>query len=277
MAGISFSGITQLFVAGTRPPHLAAIAPMSVTDDLHSGLGYPGRILNIGFPLAWLRQRMSDARPAPAGGQPYARALIEAGDKRCRANQRLRLQTQTAIGEELGNPFRTPSLYARRAPGAWLRRARVPTFLVGQFQDEQTGGHFAESLPYLDRNPRAWISLQNVVHVDSLSPSNITRWVEFLKLYVAGEVPSLPPFVLGPSGAALGGGEDEARSDRPLEGAQRRDRRRTYVHVDGLSEPVVTSRSERAILADVEAMLAEAAGIPRRRRTVAAGQESLLG
>ena len=71
------------------------------------------------------------------------------------------------------------------------------------------------------------------------------------------------------------------RADRvfalvPLEGAERRDGRRTYVHVDGLSEPVVASRSERAILADVEAALAEAAGIPRRRRTVAAGQESLL-
>jgi hypothetical protein len=71
------------------------------------------------------------------------------------------------------------------------------------------------------------------------------------------------------------------RADRvfalvPLEGGERRDGRRTYVHVDGLSEPVVASRSERAILADVEAALAEAAGIPRRRRSTAAGQESLL-
>jgi hypothetical protein len=71
-----------------------------------------------------------------------------------------------------------------------------------------------------------------------------------------------------------------ARADRvyalvPLEGSERRDGARTYVHVDGLSEPIVASRSERAILADVETALAEAAGIPRRRRT-AAGQESLL-
>jgi uncharacterized protein len=196
MAGISFSGITQLFVAGTRPPHLAAVAPMSVTDDLYNGLGYPGGILNDGFPLTWLQQRRSDARPAPAGGQPYAKALIEAGDRHCRANQLLRLQTQNPLREEERSPFRTPSLYDRRAPGAWLRRARVPTFLVGQFQDEQTGGHFAEVLPYLSRNPRAWIAVQNGVHVDSLSPSNITRWVEFLKLYVANEVPNLPPLVL---------------------------------------------------------------------------------
>ena len=71
-----------------------------------------------------------------------------------------------------------------------------------------------------------------------------------------------------------------ARADRvyalvPLEGEDRRDGRRTYVHVDGLSEPLVASRSERAIMADVEAALAEAAGVPRTRRTPA-GQESLL-
>ena len=73
------------------------------------------------------------------------------------------------------------------------------------------------------------------------------------------------------------------RADRvyalvPLEGEDRRDGRRTYVHVDGLTEPVVASRSERAILADVETALAEAAGLPRRRRSTstAAGQESLL-
>jgi hypothetical protein len=70
------------------------------------------------------------------------------------------------------------------------------------------------------------------------------------------------------------------RADRvyalvPLEGTDRRDGRRTYVHVDGLSEPIVASRSERAILADVETALAEAAGMPRRKRA-AAGQESLL-
>ena len=68
------------------------------------------------------------------------------------------------------------------------------------------------------------------------------------------------------------------RADRvfalvPIEGAERRDGRRTYVHVDGLTEPVVASRSERAILADVETALAEAAGLPRRRRVAVTGQE----
>ena len=73
------------------------------------------------------------------------------------------------------------------------------------------------------------------------------------------------------------------RADRiyalvPLEGSERQDGRRTYVHVDGLTEPIVASRSERAIMADVEMALAEAAGLSRRSRasSTAAGQESLL-
>ena len=61
----------------------------------------------------------------------------------------------------------------------------------------------------------------------------------------------------------------------PLEPKDRGDGRRTYVHVEGMAEPIVASRSERAIIADVEAALTEAAGIPRRRR-VAKGQERLV-
>ncbi len=201
MGGISFSGITQLFTAGTRPPHLSAIAPMSVTDDIYSATGYPGGIFNKGFALSWIKERMADARPAPEGGQPYAKALVKAGDKDCTANQRLRLQTQNALDLIKKNPFRTPSLFDARSPGAWMKRIEVPTFLVGQFQDEQTGGHFAESLPGLARNPRVWLSLQNGVHADSLGPSVITRWAEFMKLYVGDEVPTIPDSILGLSGA----------------------------------------------------------------------------
>lgn len=69
---------------------------------------------------------------------------------------------------------------------------------------------------------------------------------------------------------ALGYGKF-VRADRvyavvPIEGDERRHGQRTYVHVDGLDQPLVASRTERAILADVEAALTEAAGVPRRRR-----------
>ena len=79
---------------------------------------------------------------------------------------------------------------------------------------------------------------------------------------------------------ALGYGKF-VRADRvfalvPLDTEERGDGRRTYVHVEGLAEPLVASRSERAIMADVEAALAEAAGVPRRRRRAQSpGQETL--
>ena len=72
-----------------------------------------------------------------------------------------------------------------------------------------------------------------------------------------------------------------ARADRvyalvPLPPEERGDGRRTWVHVDGLSEPIVASRSERAILEDLENALQEAAGVPRKKRTGGKGQESLI-
>ena len=48
MIGISYGGISQLFVAATDPPDLAAIAPLSVIDNAATTL-YPGGILNTGF------------------------------------------------------------------------------------------------------------------------------------------------------------------------------------------------------------------------------------
>lgn len=70
------------------------------------------------------------------------------------------------------------------------------------------------------------------------------------------------------------------RADRiyamvPMPPEERGDGRRTYVHVDGIGEPLVASRSEKAILADVEEALTEAAGMPRQRRQ-ARGQDSLI-
>jgi predicted acyl esterase len=201
LVGISFSGISQLFAAGTRPPHLAAIAPLSVTTDFYAGTGYPGGIPNVGFAAGWIQDRMEDAQPAPEGGQPYARELVKQGDAHCAANQRLRLQTRDMLQLMAENPFRTPALYGVRSGSTWMARIDVPTFLVGQYQDEQTGGHFAHTLGLLSRNRRVWLSLQNGAHPDSLGPSTITRWAEFLWLYVGDEIPRIPDPILALGGA----------------------------------------------------------------------------
>ena len=67
-----------------------------------------------------------------------------------------------------------------------------------------------------------------------------------------------------------------ARADRiyavvPLDSEERGDGRRTYVHVEGIDEPLLASRSERAILADLE----EATGGAPRRRRPPPGQSEL--
>lgn len=205
MVGISFSGFSQLYVAGTRPPHLAAIAPMSVLGDLYDGIGFPGGIFNNGFAQGWLTDRLADAQPAPEGGQPWARALVQQGDEHCARNQQLRLQTLDVLKLLSANEYRDPSLYDRRTPADWAERIDVPTFLVGGMQDEQLGSHWANLIPRLDRNRRVWVTLYNGNHNDALSPEVFTRWVEFLDLFVAGEVPEIPPGFLQLAPAVFSG------------------------------------------------------------------------
>lgn len=194
MVGISFSGISQFFVAGSQPPHLAAIAPLSVTDDLYS-TGVPGAIYNNGFAASWLDERVHDAKPAPDGGQPWAKAMIDGGDQQCLQNQKLRLQTQDVATVTRENLTRNPAQYDDRATATWAPKIKVPVFLVGALQDEQTGGQWPALIPALKDDKDVWVTIINGTHVDSLGPATITRWVEFLDLYVADAVPVDQPLI----------------------------------------------------------------------------------
>ena len=49
----SWPGLSQLFVASTRPPHLDAIMPGAAVDDLYRDVLYPGGIKNTGFGTSW--------------------------------------------------------------------------------------------------------------------------------------------------------------------------------------------------------------------------------
>jgi uncharacterized protein len=188
LVGISFSGISQLFVAGTRPSGLAAVAPMSLTEDLYS-TGFPGGMFNSGFAGSWLADRVSDAKPAPAGGQPYARDLIAQGDTTCLADQELHGQAQDLASLLAEASHRVPGLYDQRAPATWAAKTRVPVFLSGAFQDEQTGGQWPAIVSALSADPNVWVTMVNGTHADSLGPGTISRWLEFLDIFVAQQVP----------------------------------------------------------------------------------------
>ncbi|RIK04916.1 MAG: hypothetical protein DCC49_13055, partial [Acidobacteria bacterium] len=196
MVGLSYPGNSQLFVAATRPPSLAAITPLSVLDDLWRQQ-WPGGIYNSGFTRAWLAQRDVETQ---VGGMAWDLARIEAGDKTCQANQEIRsLNMEFAeFGKALEN-FR-PALSNRRAADL-VGKIDVPVYLTGSWQDEQTGSRFALMLNEFKSSPRAIFTLFNGHHPDGYSPMVISRWFEFLSFYVAKRVPQLHPMVrqLAPS------------------------------------------------------------------------------
>ncbi len=185
MAGISYSGISQFEVAGTQPPDLAAITPMSPTDDLYS-TGYPGGIYNNGFAASWIADRINDSLPASQGGQPWAQAAIATGDTTCANNQALHLQAQSLTSILGPGLQRDPLLFDQRSPAVWATHVKAPVFVVGSLQDEQTGPQWMNLISALKSNPAAFATTDNGLHIDSMGPDTITRWLEFLDLYVAG-------------------------------------------------------------------------------------------
>src|ERR1700754_566162 len=108
MAGVSYGGISQLFVAETRPPSLSAITPLSVIDNTQTTL-YPGGILNTGFALGWARDRADDAKPATATqGQKWAYDRIQGGDKTCKGNQVLHAEAVDTVRKVRANNYYRP-------------------------------------------------------------------------------------------------------------------------------------------------------------------------
>jgi len=201
MVGISFSGISQMYTAGTRPPHLAAIAPMSTTDDLYS-TGLPGGMYNKGFADSWLRERVEQARPGAKSTQPWVADRIAKGDKACKNNQKLRLQTQDVFKLIDDNPLRSAEVYRQRSIPDWTEKIDVPVFLVGAAQDEQTGPSWVNLIKHLDHNPNVWVNIVNGHHFDSLAPQVLSRWAEFLQIFVADRVPTTGA-VMQPLGTVL--------------------------------------------------------------------------
>jgi predicted acyl esterase len=193
MAGISYGGISQLFVGATAPPHLAAIAPLSVIDNTATTL-YPGGFLNTGFALQWAQDRVHDSQPAsPTEGQGWAWKRIQEGDQLCKANQTLHTAAADLISKVHRNRFFRPKVANPLSPATFVSRIRTPVFLACQFEDEQTGGHCANLADRFTGTKRKWFTFTNGLHIDSLDPETFNRWFDFLELYVAQRRPQLPP------------------------------------------------------------------------------------
>lgn len=219
MVGISFSGLSEFPSAGTDPPGLAAIAPMSPTDDLFS-TGYPGGIYNNGFAASWISQRIDDSKPAAAltggrltplsatpvanVGQPWvyyemAAEQADTGSSTCLSNQALHGQSESLtslVGAATVAPTtgigRQPSLFDRRSMTQWATKIKVPVFVSGALQDEQTGPQWAALINAIPKSVPHFANMVNGGHIDSTDPQTMSRWLEFLDLYVADKVPTAP-------------------------------------------------------------------------------------
>jgi predicted acyl esterase len=221
MVGISYSGLSQFPSAGTAPPDLAAVASMSPTDDLFS-TGYPGGVYNSGFAASWVSDRIADAKPAAtltaghlaplastpvAGvGQPWTYYEIDdelaasgGASSACLADQALHGQSetlQTLVGPQLvapgSGPGRLPSLFDRRSMSQWAAHIDIPVFVSGALQDDETGPQWPALLAALPTSTPVYANLVNGGHIDSADPQIMSRWLEFLDIFVARQVPKDP-------------------------------------------------------------------------------------
>ncbi len=198
MVGISYSGISQLYVASTNPPHLDAITPLSPYSDAYRGILYPGGIRNEGFAREWALDRQEAARPA---AREWARKRIAGGDTTCRDNQVLRLQSRDLDAEIRPDRFDDPEQRYLDLTSL-VGRIQVPTYLAAQFQDEQTGGSAAVLAEQLqDRGIPFKAVFANGTHVEPMAPQELPRVAEFVDFYVGRQVPDVNLLNVGLAGA----------------------------------------------------------------------------
>ena len=194
---------------------------MSPTDDLFS-TGYPGGIYNNGFAAEWVDARESDAEaaatysggqlvqssttPISGVGQAWTYYEIDSelassngASSSCLSNQALHNQSQDLaglVGPQLVVPAsgqgRDPALFDRRSMADWAAHVNVPIFLSGALQDEQTGPQWPALIDAIPKSTPVFADMVNGGHIDSTDPQTISRWLEFLDIYVANKVPTQP-------------------------------------------------------------------------------------
>ena len=187
MVGLSYPGITQLFVASTKPPSLAAIAPLSVIGNSQTTI-LPGGILNDGFATTWITEVLDKAGPY---GQGWEQAKVDAGDQICAENQLLHGQKLDNVAVARETKFYDPAKHDQLNPTHFADQIEVPVFLAGAFQDEQTGPFFTTLLDRFTHSPLVRFTVYNGVHPDAFAPQVMIEWQEFLDLYVAKRVPKI--------------------------------------------------------------------------------------
>jgi putative CocE/NonD family hydrolase len=146
MVGKSYPGITQLFVAEQRPPHLTAIAPGHYFGDAYRDIAFPGGIFNYSFAALW----SFVAQPAP-GVQAFP-GQLQAQDETCVVNQRHHAENARTnpFVQAQEHPF-DDALIRERSPLYALDQIDVPVYSALSWQDEQLMSRQTHVLTEMDR------------------------------------------------------------------------------------------------------------------------------
>lgn len=199
MVGLSYPGISQLYVASTNPPSLAAIVPLSTIADAWE-MQWPGGVYNKGFTRQWVNARESQSQ---AGGANWVTERIDNGDTTCADN--LSLSNHSVDFESFLRAMETrPEAADARDLTLLVSQIEAPVFYGGSFQDEQTGAQFGTMLQSFDQSEHLRVMLGNGRHPDGYSPIHAFRWYEFLEFYVSERVPAMNPLVRVVGGAEFG-------------------------------------------------------------------------
>jgi putative CocE/NonD family hydrolase len=186
MFGDSFPGITQVGVAGLRPPHLDAITPFQVVTDIYRDAGYPGGIANLAFGAFWPlvdqpNASFSSGVRQAVGNKDVGCALAQlehAGTFAATHN----LSMQGLLHQYAGK------WWQGRVPGANADRINVPTLGCLTWQDDETGSRGSEYLRKLDPT-KTWVIASNGYHAqcELNSPQIVNQLVDFFDRFVKGE------------------------------------------------------------------------------------------
>lgn len=185
MVGLSYPGISQLFVAQNNPPSLEAIAPLSVIADTFGSTLYPGGIFNDGFALNWAKDRVSGGKPFPS---EWVQKRVDGGDVQCKDNQAAHSGAANLLERIQDTKFKSPK-DEYLVPETFVEKITAPVFLSCAFQDEQVGGECPVLAGEFSGTKKAKFTFVNGYHPDPLEPQIFQRWVEFLSFYVKREIP----------------------------------------------------------------------------------------
>ena len=193
MVGLSYPGITQLFVAAEQPPSLAAITPFSVIDDMARDVIAPGGVPNLGFATAWGDNLRSSAAPY---GQGWEQDLVDAGDTICEEHQATRSVSDDGGLTAMGRYY-DPAIGDAFHAETFADRIEAPVLLAGAWQDGQIGPGGLDLADEFDNSPFVKVVASNGSHADPWALETLVIWKDFLDIYVGGEQRPIPPLIAG--------------------------------------------------------------------------------